>query len=141
MVLAVAGAASFSAMADNKAVVYHNTDTVTLATKMGEQKVVEIIVPAGRGVEYKLVMNKLKTVKFNWHTDGASIYYDQHGEPHNYAQTKYFESYMIGNDNKVVGQMLAPFTGSHGWYWKNMTKQPVKVTLTFQGEYTSAKLH
>jgi hypothetical protein len=28
---------------------------------------------------------------------------------------------------------VAPFAGTHGWFWKNRSQQPVTVTVTITG--------
>ncbi len=42
--------------------------------------VVEVVVPANRGVEYKFQLLKGQTLKYQWLTGGALLYLDLHGE-------------------------------------------------------------
>jgi len=37
------------------------------------------------------------------------------------------------------GSIKAAFDGSHGWFWRNRSKQTVEVTLTTKGQYSSIK--
>lgn len=98
------------------------------------EDVVEVTVPAKKGVEYKLFLNQYGKLEYEWSTANA-IHSDFHGEPTDYEQTKYFESYSIGKVNTMKGMATMPFAGSHGWYWKNETDQDVVVMLKTKGTY------
>jgi len=95
---------------------------------------VDVIVPAGRGVEFKFSMQKFKKMTYEWQTDGEPLYFDLHGEPEG-DTTGYFESYAIATLTEMKGSFTAPFAGSHGWYWKNESNTPVVVKLNVNGEY------
>lgn len=97
---------------------------------------IEVVVPAGRGVEYKFMMTQYQKLEYEWLTDSAALYFDLHGEPEG-DTTGYFESYAIATLNEMKGSFTAPFSGSHGWYWKNTSDSPVKVQLIVKGEYLS----
>lgn len=105
-----------------------------LAKGSAEFQTIEIIVPAGRGVEYKFAMPQYAKMTFEWLTDGEPLYYDLHGEPEG-DTTGYFESYTIATNSEVKGSFTAPFAGSHGWYWKNKSDKPVAVQLMVKGQY------
>lgn len=97
---------------------------------------VKIVIPPNKGLEYKFAMQKGAVLKYSWSTDGASIYFDFHGEPKG-AKNGYFKSYLdiVGNESK--GILTAPFEGIHGWYWENETSQPITIQLSSNGEYES----
>ncbi|PKM17650.1 MAG: hypothetical protein CVV11_16160 [Gammaproteobacteria bacterium HGW-Gammaproteobacteria-15] len=105
-----------------------------LAKGSAEFQTIEIVVPAGRGIEYKFAMPQYAKMTFEWLTDGESLYYDLHGEPEG-DTTGYFESYTIATNSEVKGSFTAPFAGSHGWYWKNKSDKPVAVQLMVKGQY------
>ena len=109
------------------------TDTATRNTN-GATETIEVLVPAGRGVEYKFIMEQYQKLTYEWVTDGTALYFDLHGEPKG-DTTGYFESYTITTSDEVKGSFTAPFAGSHGWYWKNTSDAPVKVQLIVDGEY------
>jgi len=46
-----------------------------------------------------------------------------------------FTSFETGTTTAAEGPFEAPFTGVHGWYWKNRTPVPVTVELTLTGVY------
>lgn len=98
------------------------------------EQVVEVTVPAGEGIEYKLRMNQHDAVFYQWMTDGEPLYFDLHGEPEGNT-TGYFESYAIATLDGIEGSFTAPFTGSHGWYWKNTGTKPVAIQLIVNGQY------
>ncbi|MBT79993.1 MAG: hypothetical protein CL587_06330 [Alteromonadaceae bacterium] len=100
-----------------------------------EFETIEVIVPAGRGIEYKFAMPQYAKMTYEWITDGEPLYFDLHGEPEG-DTTGYFESYTIATSDEMKGSFTAPFAGSHGWYWKNTTDKPVSVQLMVKGEYT-----
>jgi hypothetical protein len=95
---------------------------------------IEVIVPAGRGVEYKFIMEQYQKLEYEWITDSSALYFDLHGEPKG-DTTGYFESYAIATLGEMKGSFTAPFAGSHGWYWKNTSDSPVTVQLIVRGEY------
>jgi hypothetical protein len=94
-----------------------------------------ITVPAGSGLEYKFNINKNAELAYAWITDGASLYFDFHGEPAG-DTSGYFKSFKETTDNQSDGVLKAPFTGTHGWYWENNTQNPVQITLKTRGQYT-----
>jgi len=100
-----------------------------------EQDSVILTVPAGKGIEYKLAMEKFSKATYEWVTDGELVYVDLHGEPKG-DTTGYFESFTIATVKEMKGSFTAPFEGSHGWYWKNNTTEDIQIQLTFNGEYT-----
>ena len=110
-----------------------------LANSEGEYatKTLTIEIPEYEGIEVKALMDEGNGVSFTWQTDGAPLYMDMHGEKLNSDE---FESYKkakaIAGDN---GIFKAPFKGTHGWYWQNMSEQPVTVTVTVAGFYHSLK--
>lgn len=96
---------------------------------------VDIIIPAKKGLEYKLLMDKFTHLEYEWRTDGSPLYFDFHGEPKG-DKTGYFESFSITTSSQMKGSLTTPFTGSHGWYWKNKTNKPITVTLSTKGDYS-----
>jgi hypothetical protein len=101
---------------------WSDTTTVTLAPDDGH--------------EVKLVMEKGATARFEWFTDGPRVNYDTHGDGpgiryHGYAKGT--------NLDRQEGELTAAFTGSHGWFWRNRSGQPVTITLRTGGDYTDLK--
>ena len=99
-----------------------------------QKKQVTLTVPAKRGIEYKVKMQKYGRLKFEWQTSGEPLYYDFHGEPKG-DTTGFFESFSIATARQAKGTMTVPFEGVHGWYWKNTSENEIKVTLNIEGHY------
>ncbi len=97
----------------------------------------EIILPAGKGLEVKTHLAKGATLIYAWKTSNAEkLNHDFHGEPVN-AKEDEFESFILEDGvSESKGTLIAPFTGVHGWYWKNTTEKPVKGVLKASGFYT-----
>jgi len=110
------------------------TPTKSQQIETDEYQVIEVLVPAGRGVEYKFSMQQYDKMTYEWLTDGASLFFDLHGEPQG-DTTGYYESYAIATLNEMKGSFTAPFAGSHGWYWKNESEKPVAVQVMVKGQY------
>ncbi len=87
----------------------------------------------GKGLEYKYQITKGSSMLFTW-TALDTVYVDFHGEPTGGAKGE-FESYAMGDTNTQHGTFVAPFTGTHGWYWKNRGTATTTITLTTNGYY------
>lgn len=93
----------------------------------------EIVLEPGKGIEYKYQLSKGKSMLFSWVATGFLVY-DLHGEPTG-GKPGYFESHETGVSGEGHGTLIAPFTGTHGWYWENQGIDPVTITLSTAGYY------
>jgi len=120
------------------ALAHHDNDPAPqadmLANSKQGQQVIEVTVPAGKGIEYKFQMAKHDKMTYEWLTDGEPLYFDLHGEPQG-DTTGYFESYAIATLSQMKGSFTSPFDGSHGWYWKNNSDKVVAIQLIVEGQY------
>lgn len=98
------------------------------------QDTVKIIIPPKQGLEYKFHLQKGASLEYAWASDGTKLYFDFHGEPKG-DKTGYFKSFKESTDRQSSGALIAPFEGSHGWYWENSTRAPVTVILNTKGSY------
>ena len=96
-----------------------------------------VVVPAGKGIEYKFKMLKYGSAKYEWYTDGSILYSDMHGELllANPPEDEFFESYAEAYSNNMTGTLIAPFEGIHGWYFRNKNKEDVTVNIKLKGQY------
>ncbi len=86
-------------------------------------------------VEYKAVMKAGQSIIYSWEVSKGAVYFDFHGEPADPTQSK---SYLTEQETKSSnGAFTAPFDGKHGWYWLNVTGDPIVVTLKLTGFYES----
>jgi hypothetical protein len=88
------------------------------------------------GMEFKYHIEKDGGLLYTW-TASGSVDFEFHGEPDN-AKPGTYESYELSAGDRGAGTFTAPFTGIHGWYWENKSANPVTVTLTSAGFYTTA---
>ncbi len=117
----------------------NNTDSSSEQVEMPEnsewrEDSATIVVPAGKGLEYKFYLVKGNVMRYDWLSTDGELYFDFHGEPEG-DTTGYFESYTVSTAEQVRGTFTASFAGTHGWYWKNKSQSPISVTLTTQGQY------
>lgn len=97
----------------------------------------EIVLPPHKGKEVKTHLTKDATLIYSWKTAGGeAVNHDFHGEPVDAGKNE-FESFILEKGvNESRGALIAPFTGVHGWYWKNNTDAPVTIVLTSSGFYS-----
>lgn len=88
-----------------------------------------------QGAEIKLVMEEGARVKFTWASSGGAVNFDTHADR---PGTPY-HGYGKGSEQRVEGELVAAFTGSHGWFWRNRTGKPVTMTLRTTGSYSEVK--
>lgn len=88
-----------------------------------------------QGAEIKLVMQAGATARFTWTSSGGRINYDTHADR---PGTPY-HGYNKGSAERVEDELTAAFTGSHGWFWRNRTGQPVTIILITEGAYSEVK--
>lgn len=96
-----------------------------------------IHLPAGKGKEYKVKVLKYGRLMYDWHTDKGFVYSDFHGDvkEENPSKEVYYESYTVANSNNLTGNLLAPYEGVHGWWFKNNTGEPITLTVHMKGQY------
>ena len=93
-----------------------------------------ITLQPGEGTEVKAVMQEGERLVFSWSVQGGGVNFDMHGEPPGKPDT--FSSYWKGlNQPSAHGEFVAPFEGTHGWYWLNRNKEPVTIKLSTSGFY------
>lgn len=95
---------------------------------------ITVTLPPRGEKEYKLYLAKGATLTYSWKTDGKELYYDFHGEPAGDTSGA-FKSYQTNTMSNASGQLLIPFEGTHGWYWKNLSSSAVTIILNIQGDY------
>lgn len=95
----------------------HDALTVTLAP--------------GKGAEVKAHLQTGEGLTFRWQATG-DVAVDMHGEQPNSKGT--WTSYAVETSQRqAAGTFIAPFEGSHGWYWENRGSVPVTVAIEVFG--------
>lgn len=96
----------------------------------------EVHLAPGKGIEIKTRLEKGAALVYTWKTrDGTKILHDFHGEPLG-AKNDTFESFVKDAEaSESRAYLVAPFTGTHGWYWKNKSSKPITIELQVSGFY------
>jgi hypothetical protein len=100
--------------------------------------VIDIAVKPKEELEYKAVLAKGEPLLYAWRAQGGELYFEFHGDPTEGEWPKnYFRSYEIKERSTAAqGSFTAPFTGQHGWYWRNLSDTAVTITLEVSGYYS-----
>ena len=85
------------------------------------------------GAEIKALMRAGESFVFGW-SSSAPVSFDMHGEKVGGGDE--FSSYWKDRDQTAAhGRFIAPFDGTHGWWWKNRGGEPVKITVKVSGYF------
>jgi hypothetical protein len=86
------------------------------------------------GAEIKVTMRKGEQLVYRWVAEGGLVNVDLHGENVNDGDksTSYLKAMQIANDQ---GAFIAPYDGTHGWFWRNRGDKPVTVKVKVSGFY------
>lgn len=100
------------------------TDEMTVTLKPGE------------GAEIKLEMTKGAKASYEWTSIGGRVNHDTHGDGPGGATHSFSKGREMERDS---GELIAPFDGNHGWFWRNRSAGVVTVTLKTTGTYRNIK--
>ena len=89
----------------------------------------------GQGTEIKLKMLEGDKAKYAWSVQGGVVNFDTHGDGTG-RSVSYEKGRRVANDE---GELIAAFTGNHGWYWRNRSEANVTVLLRTGGTYSDIK--
>ena len=93
-----------------------------------------LVLLPGKGAEIKASMEKGGRFIYSWVSDGGMVEFDMHGESRN-AKGDEFTSFSKATQSSDQGAFIAPFAGTHGWYWENGGKVPVTIRVKVSGFY------
>lgn len=110
-------------------------DAATAEATSGWRDEVSYSLAPGEGIEVKLVMQEGQTARFEWTANGSVVNYDTHGDGSG-QKISYEQGRGVPDQ---AGELIAAFTGNHGWFWRNRTEAPVTVTLRTAGDYAEMK--
>ncbi|MHB8948464.1 MAG: transmembrane anchor protein [Rhodoferax sp.] len=89
----------------------------------------------GEGMEVKMRMKEGEKTVFAWAVEGGIVNYDAHGDSIG-RSISYEKGRAVSSDD---GDLVAAFTGNHGWFWRNRGDADVKLVLRTRGEYSDIK--
>ncbi|MEM9106899.1 MAG: transmembrane anchor protein [Pseudomonadota bacterium] len=86
----------------------------------------------GEFTEIKLRMKEGDEAAYTWVAEGGRINFDLHahgnGKSHTYEKGR--------GETAGDGDIVAPFDGEHGWFWRNRDNSAITVTLQLKGIYS-----
>jgi hypothetical protein len=93
-----------------------------------------IVLAPQKGAEIKAHMTTGSAFVFSWTADGP-VNFDMHGEQLNAKQDEFTSYWKDREQTSGHGSFVAPFDGTHGWYWRNRGDKPVTVTVRVSGYF------
>lgn len=104
---------------------------VSLSTGVLGHDTLTVTLPPGKGAEVKMHLKSGDGVVFRW-TASGEVAVDMHGERPGAKNA--WTSYAVETaQHEAAGTFVAPFEGSHGWYWKNRGTEEVSVQIEVTG--------
>jgi hypothetical protein len=82
-----------------------------------------------------MVMETSQVVLYAWHVLDGDVYTDFHGHEAGAADDAWVRYEEQQSGRQGAGSLVAPFSGEHGWYWLNISEQPVEIVLNINGYY------
>lgn len=107
------------------------TDAAVVGTQQGE---VTLTLAPDEGTEVKATMAAGSELQYEWRTNGPEVNFELHGEELGAAAGEY-TSYEKGKSAGKSGTFRAPFEGTHGWYWRNRTGEPIRIVVKAKGTF------
>jgi hypothetical protein len=92
-----------------------------------------VTLDAFEGTEVKALMAAGEQFTFSWSADGKVVYSDMHGEAAGAADDEFTTYWKEKQQAGGRGVFTAPFAGTHGWYWQNMSEEPVVIQVSVSG--------
>jgi hypothetical protein len=91
-----------------------------------------LVIDGQSRIEFKLRMDEGSPLAFEWSAN-TTLTYDFHGD--RAADANNFTSHDQGQAASKSGDFVAPFSGRHGWYWRNDSSQSATVTVHLTGKF------
>lgn len=104
---------------------------VSLSDAVERTDTMTVTLAPGKGAELKAMVEAGQGFVFHW-TASADVAVDMHGERPD-VKDEYTSYSIAAAQRKGAGTFTAPFAGQHGWYWRNLGKEPVTVELRVTG--------
>lgn len=95
-----------------------------------------VVLKPGEGAEVKLEISKGAKARYEWTASGGLVNHNTHGEGINDNRHSYGKASDVERDS---GELIAPFDGDHGWFWRNRSNGDVTIRLKTSGEYWTIK--
>lgn len=89
----------------------------------------------GEGIEIKMRMKEGEKARFAWTVQGGVVNFDTHGDGLG-RSISYEKGRGVPSDE---GELVAAFTGNHGWFFRNRGTADVTLVLLTGGQYQDIK--
>lgn len=89
----------------------------------------------GEGIEIKMRMKEGEKARFAWSVQGGEVNFDTHGDALG-RSISYEKGRGVPADE---GELVAAFTGNHGWFFRNRGAANVTLVLRTGGQYQDIK--
>lgn len=99
------------------------------------QDEIRVVLTPGEGTEYKLTMEEGAVARFSWVSEGGPVNYDTHGNGSGQS-ISYEKGRGVPEDE---GELIAAFTGNHGWFFRNRNDNNITLVLRTGGDYGQLK--
>jgi hypothetical protein len=99
---------------------------------------IEFLLMPDQFVEYKFNLKAGEMMIFNWKAT-AEVDVDFHTVPDG-KPISASETFLRGKASSGAGTYRAPYAGLHGWYWKNIGKEPVNIVIQASGFFDAARM-
>lgn len=111
------------------------TEAASPATGAIRQDEMTVELLPGKGAEVKSLLKHGEGFTYHW-TASSDVAVDMHGERE--GAKNVWTSYAVQRaQREASGTFVAPFDGTHGWYWLNRGTTPVVVTVSVAGFQSS----
>ncbi|HEY1137039.1 MAG TPA: hypothetical protein VGE64_06070 [Xanthomonadaceae bacterium] len=108
-----------------------DTAAVSLRTAPYRNDTLSLTLEPGKGAEVKAMLKAGDGIVFHWTATG-DVALDMHGERPD-AKGAWTSYAVERSQREASGTFIAPFDGSHGWYWQNRGTQPVTINIQVAG--------
>lgn len=108
-------------------------EKATAAVKWRDE--MTITLSPGEGSEVKMRMKEGERAVFAWSVQGGVVNFDAHGDGDGNS-ISYKKGRSVPAD---AGDLVAAFTGNHGWFWRNRGEDKVTLVLRTSGSYADLK--
>ena len=109
------------------------TEKATAPVKWRDE--MTITLSPGEGSEVKMRMKEGERAVFAWSVQGGVVNFDAHGDGDGNS-ISYKKGRSVPAD---TGDLVAAFTGNHGWFWRNRGEDKVTLVLRTSGSYADLK--
>jgi hypothetical protein len=89
----------------------------------------------GQGTEVKMKLKEGEKALYSWSVKGCVVNFDTHGDAFG-RSISYEKGHSVAN---AKGELVAAFTGNHGWFWRNRGESDVTLVLQTGGVYSDIK--